>query len=432
MELSKILNHSSKAATAPKGASGKATHSAQMNDEFTALLNQLNQSSQAVGASLENTSANPLVAEVDQNLLDSLLNSELGQDSIVMGEDGKAMIKPGQELEVQKLLTEIKADPQMAKKPEGEAIQQLLADSSVQPGSVQNSEAASTNSEVLKLIGENQEGVKPNAGRSPAIDFSKEEVDPKLLNFDDFVAQKNAVTKKIIPQGYGQPQNSQTMIKMNQSPEVLKQTQAAEPVMMNAQAQTQAQTQAQAQAQAQAPEMLAPIAATVATMEPNIISTEAPQKVFDLGKMEASSNDQIIDKIKDYIIQAKQAQEPTANIRVQHQDLGMLDIVVQKMPMDAVQIAIHTQTNDSKLFLNTHQRDLVQSLTQAGIQVSDLKIENSSFMTRSGSESNQQSQFSDQGQAGGHRQFGSENNQRNHDSQRREELWKMMQEKEVA
>src|SRR5690606_31217817 len=40
-------------------------------------------------------------------------------------------------------------------------------------------------------------------GRAPSIDFAQTEIDPQLMNMEDFVAQKNLVAKKSIPNAYG-------------------------------------------------------------------------------------------------------------------------------------------------------------------------------------------------------------------------------------
>ncbi len=79
------------------------------------------------------------------------------------------------------------------------------------------------------------------------------------------------------------------------------------------------------------------------------------------------------------------------------------------------------------MFLGQHREQLLTHLTQAGVTVGDLKMEQSS--------SSNQRDMGQSGQQGSHaqdRQFGSEQNQRRHEQERRQELWSMMQEKEVA
>jgi flagellar hook-length control protein FliK len=282
----------------------------------------------------------------------------------------------------------------------------------------------SSEEELLNLLDLKNISGKEKVERSPSIDFSPEEIDPKLMSFEDFLAQKNAVTKKVTSsQGYGIPQNKNLLAQMN--PEVVEASNMKKPLIdgkMNSLVLNQSSSTE-----------LNPIPNSLMNNNQSLsplTNTQTSQKVFDLSQLQNTSQDQIISQIKDYIVQAKTASEPTVNMKVQHQDLGMIDITVQKMPQEAIQIAIQTSSQDAKLFLNTHQRDLVQSLNQTGIQVSDLKIDSSSSLGKANADSSGQQQGFDQSSSG--KQFGSENNQRQQDSQRRNELWKFLEEKEVA
>lgn len=256
------------------------------------------------------------------------------------------------------------------------------------------------------------------AGRSPAIDFAKSEVDPQLMGFEDFVAQKNAVTgKTIAPNAYGMPiKNTLSAPLSTPKAEVAEKLLALE----SAPAPTQLSMPQNAQTVFG---VEAPLATAASANE------AAPQKVFDLQNLSQAKNSNIetvISQVSDYIIQAKASKEPSVNMKVQHQDLGLLDITVNRGLNDAVTIAIGTQDLGAKTFLGQHREQLLTHLAQSGVTVADLKMEQSSGSQKDMNQSGQQN-F-----AGQDRQFGSEQNQRREEQQRRHDLWELMREKEVA
>jgi flagellar hook-length control protein FliK len=249
-------------------------------------------------------------------------------------------------------------------------------------------------------------------GRSPAIDFAKAEVDPQLMGFEDFVAQKNAVTGKTInPNAYGMPMkstlNEPAKTQMNNETMKTLETLINTPQMTNA-------------------ETVFAVAGPATLMA---AENEAPQKVFDMQNLAKSQNldaETVLTQVTDYIVQAKAAKEPTVNMKVMHQDLGLLDITVNRGVNDAVNIAIAAQDQGAKIFLGQHREQLMTHLSQAGVSVTDLKMEQSSNSQKDMGHSNQQ------GTPGHDRQFGSEQNQRREEQQRRHDLWELMREKEVA
>jgi len=257
-----------------------------------------------------------------------------------------------------------------------------------------------------------------NAGRSPAIDFAPAEVDSQLMNFEDFVAQKKAVTgKATAPNAYGMPAKSTMNVEALMGDKAVAAMDSKPEMMLNAEGGAGGNAQlTQAAWSMEAPTEL------------NKVEAAQGQKIFNLNSITNKQDaDSIMTQISDYIVQAKAAKEPTVNMKVQHQDLGVLDITVNRVQNDVVSIAIGTQDNASKLFLGQHRDSLLSHLSQAGVNVSDLKLEQSSNSKNSNLDQGQQ--HASQGQD---RQFGSEQNQRRHDQQRREELWDVVREKEVA
>ena len=254
-------------------------------------------------------------------------------------------------------------------------------------------------------------------GRSPAIDFAKAEVDPALMSMEDFVAQKNAATKKALPQNaYGmKSQNLQKLALENG----LKQTQVVKDVT-GLEGTTGSGTGASVNSQQFILNTLAE-----QPVSKNIETGAATVKTFDLSQIKTADADKIMNQISNYIIQAKASKEPTVSMRMTHDELGMIDITVMKsgvMNSEAVAINIGAHSIDGKNFFQQNSKDLFQHLTTAGINVSDLKVETPSNSSRGEFDLSQQNQKQS---PSGERQFGSEQNQRRHDQERRQDLWKM-------
>jgi hypothetical protein len=137
-----------------------------------------------------------------------------------------------------------------------------------------------------------------------------------------------------------------------------------------------------------------------------------------------------MNQITDYIVQAKASKEPTVNMRVNHEQLGMIDITVNRVAAgsDAIAINIGTHSIDGKNFFQTNSKDLFSHLTSTGLNISDLKVETPSQTAKS--------DFDFGGQSGRgsaqDRQFGSEQNQRRHEQERRQDLWNLLKDKEAA
>lgn len=152
-------------------------------------------------------------------------------------------------------------------------------------------------------------------------------------------------------------------------------------------------------------------------------------KVFDLGALNKTNNlDSVISQIQDYVMQAKAAKEPSAQMTFNHPELGDVDILVRKGAGDQVHIAIAHNSQEAAKFFKQHQGELLQSLQQSGVQVGEFKLEQSSSSNTANQnnnsnnpEQNGKQQFANQ-QRSGHEQ------QRKEDSHRREELWNLLRE----
>ena len=125
------------------------------------------------------------------------------------------------------------------------------------------------------------------------------------------------------------------------------------------------------------------------------------------------------------------AKEPTVNLRMKHEDLGTIDITVQKANQEAISINIGAHSVDGKAFFQQNSKDLVSHLTNAGLTVADMKVETSSQTAKNSGFDMNNSDSGRQGY-GSEKNFGSEQNQRRHDSERRQDLWNTLYNKEAA
>jgi hypothetical protein len=255
------------------------------------------------------------------------------------------------------------------------------------------------------------------AGRSPAIEFAPNEIDPQLMNMDDFVLQKNLVNKKAVPtQGYGMKQEAQKeLMAANglKATEIVSELKGAE-----------GSTSSSVNSQQFILNMMNEQGS------PKLTEVQTP-KVFDMSQVKTENASQILNQITDYIVQAKASKEPTVSMRMNHDDLGMIDITVTKTPgiqQDALAINIGAHSQDGKNFFQQNSKDLFSHLTTAGFNVSDLKVETPSQTAKNDFDMNHQGRQGQQGE----RHAGSEQNQRRQDSDRRQELWNLLKEDKEA
>lgn len=246
-------------------------------------------------------------------------------------------------------------------------------------------------------------------GRAPAVVLTEAEADPKLMSMEDFVAQKNLQAKKHTPvTGYGLQKAQANKLAAEsglKAAQIVKEGEAVNNESLKSQ-------QFILNMQAEAP---------VTNAKPNEVSSAV--KVFDMNQIKTSNPAEIMGKISDYIMQAKASSEPTVTMRVSHQELGMMDITVQKAVEGSVAINIGTHSIEGKNFFQTNTKDLTAHLSQAGINVSDLKIETPSQTAKNDFDMNSQSQTGRQEQG---RQ--SEGQQRRQDSERRANIWQQYRE----
>lgn len=135
--------------------------------------------------------------------------------------------------------------------------------------------------------------------------------------------------------------------------------------------------------------------------------------VFELNNLSNTSDRSvIIDQIQNYIVQAKATNQPRVQMSFHHQELGIVDLQVQKAELGQVNIMITTNTQEGMKFFNQHQGDLLGSLSNSGIKVSDFKLD-----------SNTQGDLAQNNNQ--HQGYQGQTHDKNQDSKRREELWNL-------
>jgi hypothetical protein len=286
----------------------------------------------------------------------------------------------------------------------------VLKNDTLEPGAVKSS---LPNSLIIPSVLTHPSS--PN-GRHPAILTSTKEVDPQLLSNEDFINHKNIVTKKINSNPYGLKPSSgeQKILTLDTG---------------TSEIQTLNDIKLKDSSSVNSQQFILGLQAEKNT--PQNLDVHSPVKVFEMNKVKTTDANEIMSQITDYIIQAKTAKEPTVNMRVNHTELGFIDISVSKTGtnQDAIAVSIGTHSLDGKNFFQQNTKDLFSHLNSAGLSISDFKVDASQQSSKSDFDFGSQSNKS--GYQGNEKQFGSEQNQRRHESDRRQELWKLLN-KEAA
>lgn len=162
------------------------------------------------------------------------------------------------------------------------------------------------------------------------------------------------------------------------------------------------------------------------------LQADTQTKVLDLSRLNTSDSSEIIKRISDYIEQSQVASKDSLDLTVKHESLGQFNIQVNRSHGTANQtmdMQITTNTAEGHDFFMKNEISLMKNLSQAGIQLSDLKI------VSAGSESMGFSQ--NDNRQSGNNQYQSDNSPRefmsfdsgdsSNGSQRRRALWEQAQ-----
>lgn len=165
-----------------------------------------------------------------------------------------------------------------------------------------------------------------------------------------------------------------------------------------------------------------------------MIDSSAPTaKVLNMNTVQLSGNtDAVINQIQDYVVQTQAANQTEVAVSFEHQELGQVDLLVQKLDPKSEQLSIQiaTRGNEAADFFKTHQGELINTLNRSGLQIADLKLDSASGNTQQ--ELAQDSSSKDQMFGKGQKQHNSESGQRDADQNRRRELWDQFYENKDA
>lgn len=163
---------------------------------------------------------------------------------------------------------------------------------------------------------------------------------------------------------------------------------------------------------------------------------KSQSEVLDLGNMKVSNSSQIVQKVVNYIEQKNIANSDSIDLLVKHDELGLMKITAQKAGVTGgqVNLEIQAQTEAGHKFFVDNEAELIKSLNNSGIKLSNIKITNSvdTLIATSDSKMSGDQNFShDKGQSFSQQQSSSQFNQQGSSrdgSQRRQELWQQYRE----
>ncbi len=262
--------------------------------------------------------------------------------------------------------------------------------------------------------------LKKNAGTKETS------VQPKLQNLDAFVANQAASKKVAMKNAYkSQAQKSMFSKKIDAQIPKLEGTKANNTSEINADKPMKV-TDLMLMTESDNSEATMDFSGQKNNQITKATATTNAGKVFDMNSLVINKSD-VIGQIQDYIIQSKVSSEPNVQMSFEHKDLGVIDLQVSKLDNNQLNIMINSRSQEGAKFFTQNQGELLQTLNQAGLQVADLKLDSSS-------QSNMNNNSNDSSFSGEQEKqnFANNKDQRDSDSKRREELWKLFNENEAA
>lgn len=367
--------------------------------EFLALLGEL-ESGEKVDSEVAGKLQDLLLASKDQK--------NLGRSPAIVAQD----FEPSIEIEIpnKEALTQgtpVKVDTDLKK-----AINDILS-KNIKAEMPQ--EESATKLEMPKVKAE-----EASLKQTPKV--QTEQVSKEVVNFNEFMAKQSPATqKRMALHSYGNHQEKK--IFENKFDQKVEPMVLARPEMAELKVDT---TKSEQGFQNQEGFEAAPQDIRIPQVTPKMATTQ----VFDLNKLTDTDAPKVIEQIQNYIIQSRVSGEQKVELSFHHQDLGKVDLMVEKAGRDALNIRIQTQGTEASSFFAKNQGDLLQSLSNAGVQVASFKLESASTNSStaqnfSGSQQDEGSHSSQNGQS-------PQQGQRQQDSDRRAELWKILQERMAA
>lgn len=162
------------------------------------------------------------------------------------------------------------------------------------------------------------------------------------------------------------------------------------------------------------------------------LETKTPSQVLDLSKINTSNTNEIIKKISDYIEQSQVAGKDSIDLTVKHESLGQFKIQVNKQAGAGpaqMDMQITTTTPEGHDFFMKNEIGLMKNLSQAGIQLSDLKIVSSGSETMNFGQNDSRSGNSQAGNQGPREFMSFDSGNSSQGSERRKALWEEYQQR---
>ncbi len=161
------------------------------------------------------------------------------------------------------------------------------------------------------------------------------------------------------------------------------------------------------------------------------LQTNVPQKVLDLSTVNMTNTNELIQKISDYVQQSQVANSDSIDLKVKHDSLGEFNIQVNKQhgaQNQAMDMQIVTSTAEGHEFFTKNEIGLLKNLSQAGIQLSDLRIVSGGSEGMSFSQNDNRQSGQSQYNGNAPREFMSfDSGNSSNGSERRRALWEQAQ-----
>ncbi|MBI2522141.1 MAG: hypothetical protein HYV97_17110 [Bdellovibrio sp.] len=139
----------------------------------------------------------------------------------------------------------------------------------------------------------------------------------------------------------------------------------------------------------------------------------------------------VMGKISDYIVQAKFDKNNSLDVTLRHNDIGQFQMKVSKaVSGPGLDITIRPHSIESQQFFSDNQQSLMKGLSESGLKILDFKVSSSIPGNQLFGESKSDSQSGFAGTTRDQHSFQSHsNNNEQHDSERRRQLWEQARER---
>ncbi len=154
-------------------------------------------------------------------------------------------------------------------------------------------------------------------------------------------------------------------------------------------------------------------------------------KVLDFSNINTANSEQLIDKISNYITTSRLEKQEHVELIVKHDSLGHIKVTASKGQLpDQINLEIVANSDKGHQFFKSNEVEMIKSLSNSGVKLSDVKISMGSDFNLHSSEKGER-QFN-QGHGSQHSRHDGQQASSNHDQgrrDRREQMWNMYRER---